>query len=129
MKSRLTDILFVLIVAVLIAMFIAVARSAWSGLRRRLLSMRSIANPLNHGNRLLVRRLLCLLLLRLPPDPLRNPLRHPLHNQLSATDLQSQVDSLTLTFQSLSDSINSRLTEFVTNSQSYPVVQSAPARA
>ena len=33
-------------------------------------------------------------------------------------DLQSQVDSLAMTFQSLSDNINSRLTEFMSVSQS-----------
>ena len=83
-KMSLTDIHYVLTVAVLIAMLIAVARSAWSGLRRRLLNMRSIASPLNLGNRLLDRRLLFLLLLRLPPDPLRNRLRHLLRNPLRA---------------------------------------------
>ena len=64
-----------------------------------------------------------------PPPTTSGPSPPPALQPAQRDDLQSQVDSLTLTFQSLSDSINSRLTEFVTNSQSYPVVQSAPARA
>ena len=48
-----------------------------------------------------------------PSGPSLQPAPPPAPQPAPRTDLQSQVDSLNLTFQSLSDSINSRLTEFM----------------
>ena len=76
--------------------------------------MRSIASLLNPGNRLLV-RLLFLLLLWPPLDPLRNPLpaQPPAPRTAQRDDIQSQVDSLTCNFQSLSETLTSQLRDFM----------------
>ena len=44
-------------------------------------------------------------------------------------DIQSQVDSLTMNFKSLSDNLTFQLSDFMTQFLSKPVVPSAPARA
>ena len=67
--------------------------------------MRSIASPLNPKIRLLNRRPQFLLLLLLTPDTLRN--LPPL------ADLQTQVDSLSATVHALSDTLSSRLNDFM----------------
>ena len=53
-----------------------------------------------------------------PPPTTSGPSPPPAPQPAPREDLQSQVDSLAMTFQSLSDNINSRLTEFVSVSQS-----------
>ena len=53
-----------------------------------------------------------------PPPTTSGPSPQPAPQPAPREDLQSQVDSLAMTFQSLSDNINSRLTEFVSVSQS-----------
>ena len=57
-----------------------------------------------------------------PPPTTSGPSPQPAPRE----DLQSQVDSLTMTFQSLSDSINSRLTEFMSQILSHTQSSSQP---
>ena len=57
-----------------------------------------------------------------PPPTTSGPSLQPAPRE----DLQSQVDSLTITFQSLSDSINSRLTEFMSQILSHTQSSSQP---
>ena len=57
-----------------------------------------------------------------PPPTTSGPSPQP----APRADLQSQVDSLNLTFQSLSDSINSRLTEFMSQILSHTQSSSQP---
>ena len=58
------------------------------------------------------------------PSP--QPAPPPTPQPAPRADLQSQVDSLNLTFQSLSDSINSRLTEFMSQILSHTQSSSQP---
>ena len=60
------------------------------------------------------------------PQPAPQPAPPPAPQPAPRDDLQSQVDSLTLTFQSLSDSINSRLTEFMSQILSHTQSSSQP---
>ena len=59
------------------------------------------------------------------PQPAQQPAPRPAQRD----DIQSQVDSLTLNFKSLSDTLTSQLFDFMTRFLSITVVPSAPARA
>ena len=61
-----------------------------------------------------------------PPLTTSGPSPQPAPPPAPREDLQSQVDSLTLTFQSLSDSINFRLTEFMSQILSHTQSSSQP---
>ena len=96
--------------AVLIAILIPVARSAWSGRRRKCVFMRSIASLLNP--RLLRNRSLLL-----------RPLLLPTPQPSPRGDIENRIDSLSVTVTNLAELVHSKLEVLMTSLCSPPLTR------